>query len=108
MKKSSLCRHSVFELMLERVQIKIYYHHVFLLATGEPLSVIQSARGRLLMSNDGFAFWSEKSTPNKIIWKCQTYHKTKCSARLHSTANLKNPHLLRFIGTHNHDAPIWT
>lgn len=64
-----------------------------------PLQFVKSQKGKDLLVYHGHMFSKEKTDENrKIIWKCLSYAKSKCSARIHTMDDgvIKEPH------DHNH------
>ena len=67
------------------------------------IEVLASRRGRPLLTFNGNIFQFERDGLEKKTWRCDQFQKCKCRCRLHTSDNLRNPELLRQVGSHNHE-----
>ncbi|OXA59365.1 AKT-interacting protein [Folsomia candida] len=67
------------------------------------IEVLASRRGRPLLTFNGNIFQFERDGLEKKTWRCDQFQKCKCRFRLHTSDNLRNPELLRQVGSHNHE-----
>jgi hypothetical protein len=71
--------------------------------SGEQLEVILSERDKPMVRRGGYLYGYTKDGLQKKNWRCDHYYKTKCSARIHTSEDSKNPILLAEFGEHNHE-----
>jgi len=57
------------------------YHFSILVGA---LQFMMTTRGRLQLLHEGYRFYMERTNGNKVLWKCNMYHKTRCAGRCHT------------------------
>ena len=63
-----------------------------------PLEFVLSEKTNPKLLDNGHLYIKDKSTPDKIIWKCDKARSLKCHARLHTM----NDEIIKRIRDHNH------
>lgn len=62
------------------------------------LEYITSEKGKRLLFDEGHFFYTDRKVDSKIYWKCESYHKVKCAARMITL----DDSVIKRSGTHNH------
>lgn len=69
----------------------------------DSLKFVRGRRGcTWQLFHKGYIYKRERSTPDKVIWRCLEYERKKCLSRCHSANNK----IVKEIGYHNHDVPF--
>ena len=63
-----------------------------------PLEYLESEKGRKKLVENGHTFYKNGENDERVYWKCDKYHKTKCRARIITS----NDQIVKSSTDHNH------